>query len=247
VDSALAVTAVDDVGSLLTNTRFLVQVWRSRTASEWAAAVASDSARWSSRRIRNIFKASETVVSSDGTAVSGLAVSAALAGLRSGSAPHQPLTNVSITGFDSSFSQVFTNADLDVMAAAGTWLVVTDRQGNVYTRHQLTTDNSSLEVREDSITTNLDAISRVYRDQFQELIGKGNVSNEMLRLIESRIRSSSAYLMGLPWSSELGPMMQSFEITQLARDPYLKDRVLLRVKPELPYPLNNLDIYITVG
>jgi hypothetical protein len=227
-------------------TEIKVEVYRTRTDTLWAQAVAAESGGFSDRRVRNIWP--DTLPDAAGEEVQGYYLCAALAGLRAGSAPHAPLTNVEVSGFGiPTRSTRFTTTQLNTMAEGGTWIVTADLSGAVYTRHQLTTDNTDINRREDTITTNLDSQSRVYRENFADLIGRGNVSEDMLQLIRVRVHSISAYIMSLPYPVTIGPQLQGYEITQLYVDPALRDHVILRVAPELPYPLNNLDIYLTIA
>lgn len=218
-----------------------IEIWRTRTNSQFASAIAADSAAYANRRVRNIWP--DVIEDSTGAKVSGVYLCCALAGLRSGVAPHQPLTNVAISGFYApTRSAMFTNTQLNTIAEGGTWIVTEDMTGVVYTRHQLTTDMTDINRREDTLTTNLDSISRIFRDAFSPLIGKGNVSTDMLALLSIKIDATASYIMGLPYSSVIGPQLQNYTVEVLEVDPLLRDRVNIRIAPILPYPLNNLDL-----
>jgi hypothetical protein len=245
VDTETALTLVEPVDANYP-TEIKIEIWRTRTNSQFASAIASESAAILNRRVRNIWP--DVIEDANTQSVSGVYLCAALAGLRSGVAPHQPLTNVSISGFYSpARSTMFSNTQLNTIAAGGTWIVTEDLAGTVYTRHQLTTDMTDINRREDTITTNLDSISRIVRDNFTDVIGKGNVSPDMISLIRIRIHSTAAYIMGLPYPLVLGPQMQGYEILTLKVDPLLRDRIILKVQPLLPYPLNNLDITMYIS
>lgn len=245
VDTEIDLTLVEPVDTSYP-TDIKIEIWRTRTNAQFASAIAADSASYLNRRVRNIWP--DVIEDSSTETVSGVYLCAALAGLRSGVAPHAPLTNVSVTGFYSpTRSTMFTNTQLNTMAAGGTWIVTEDLAGTVFSRHQLTTDMTDINTREDTITTNLDSISRIIRDNFKDIVGKGNVSEDMISLIRIRIHSTAAYIMGLPYPLVLGPQMQGYEIQTLRVDPLLRDRIELKVKPDLPYPLNNLDITMYIS
>jgi hypothetical protein len=245
VDNELELTLVAPANANYP-TAVKIEIWRTRTNGQFASAIAADSASYLNRRVRNIWP--DVIEDSNAEQVSGVYLCCALAGLRSGVAPHQPLTNVSVTGFfNPTRSTMFTNTQLNTIAAGGTWIVTEDLAGTVYTRHQLTTDMSDINKREDTITTNLDSISRIFRDNFSDIIGKGNVSDDMVNLIRIRVHSTAAYIQALPYAVVLGPQMQGYSIVTLKVDPLLRDKINLQIQPILPYPLNNLDITMYIS
>jgi len=106
---------------------------------------------------------------------------------------------------------------------------------------------TSEETREDSITSNLDSISRIYREGFDDVIGRGNLTPDMLELLEGRVFTSFKYIHNLPYPRIIGPQMLAYELLELAIDPILKSKVRIRIRPELPMPLNDLDIFFYIG
>ena len=222
-----------------------IEVYSTLTLTQYATAIGQAAGTISNRRMYYVWP--DTV--SDGTAsVSGIYLCAALAGLRSGVAPHAPLTNVSVTGFATlTRSLMFNATQLNIMAGNGVWIVTKDLSGTVYTRHQVSTDNTDINMREQTITTNLDSISRIFRDGFSDIIGRGNVSADMIDIIRTRTHSTAEYIEGLPYSLTLGPQLQDYEITRLEVDAVLRDHIWLTIEPTLPYPLNNLSITMLIS
>jgi hypothetical protein len=222
-----------------------VEVYRTRTLTQYATAIGNDAGAIKNRRVYYIWPDEL----SDGTdVVSGIYLCAGLAGLRSGVAPHAPLTNVQISGFYNPTRTLMFNAtQLNTMAGNGVWIVTQDLAGTVYTRHQVSTDNTDINRREQTITTNLDSISRQYREGFSDLIGRGNVSDDMINIIRTRVHSISGSIQGLDYPLSLGPQLQGYTIKTLEIDPVLRDRIRLTVTPVLPYPLNNLDITMLIA
>ena len=252
-EAVIDVVVSEDELTLLTSadqaypTTIKIEVWRVETPAELATQIAAESNTLKERRVRNIWP--DVLEDEAGEMVQGYYLCCALAGLRSGVAPHAPLTNVSVSGFANPVSRsiMFTTTQLNTIAAGGTWIVTSDLVGNVFTRHQLTTDMTDLNHQEDSLTTNCDSVSRVYRDGFADLVGRGNVSDEMVNLIRHRIATESAYIMALPYPDILGPQIQGFEVTLLERDPVIRDRIQCRIVPVWPMPLNTLDVYIIIS
>ena len=223
-----------------------IEIWRVASLQDYASIIAAESSAFGNRRINNVWP--DTIPNELGEEVEGYYLCAALAAYRSSAAPHQPLTRAEISGFGSpSRTLQFSRSQLNIMAAGGTWIVTSNLTGAVFTRHQLTTDMTDENTREDSVTSNLDSISRVYRDSFEPLIGKSNVTPDMLELIEGRIFTAFKFLHNLPYPRTLGPQIIGYELVELSIDPVIKSKVRIRIKPELPLPLNYIDLYFLVG
>jgi len=224
-----------------------IEIWKDLTNSEYAADIAAYSSAFDNRRVRAIW--ADNPVNADGSPRELFYLCAALAGLRSGAAPHAPLSEVTVSSILLDPVLKFGRTDLNVMASGGTWLVVKDNVGRVYTRHQLTTtaNPDNLPEREDSITTNLDHISREFYDGTRDLIGQGNISPDMLSLISSRIKNISLTIESRYYSAILGPQLLGLEVVEIKQDEVLRDTVIVRLVPTLPVPLNQLDIYLTVS
>lgn len=222
------------------------EIWRESTKSEYADDISTIATHSNHRRGYAIW--SEPVFDGDnpdGMPIS--AVCAALAGLRSGAAPHQPLTNVSVAGFSMERSVNFRSSELNTMAGNGVWLVVQTLEGQVYNRHQVSTDNQDINHREQTITTNLDHISRDFKAAMSDFYGRGNVSPSMLRLIRYTAEQQITVIQSRPYSDTIGPQILSAEITKLQVNEVLRDAVDLVIEPVLPYPLNNLDVYFIIS
>ena len=217
-----------------------MEVWRTATASEYAVNISAVAQHYSDRRVNAVWSDDITF---NGMDVTKAILAAGLAGLRSGVAPHQPLTNVNVSGSWLITNTVnFGSSKLNVMAGNGVWLVVKDIAENVFTRHQLTTDMTELKTQEDTITSNLDHICRDYKTGVSDLYGRGNVSTQMIELIRSRVYSISDRIMARNYSDVIGPQLQDMTIISLAADPVAKDHVNLELEPTLPYPMNNLTV-----
>ncbi len=216
-----------------------------RSNSELAEAIRTESNQFGDRRIRNVWP---DKVSVNGELVEGYFLCAALAGLRSLVAPHAPLSMVEVSGFDATDrSNMFTYDQLNTIASGGTWIVMTSEEGAVFTRHQLTTNMIDINRREDSVNTNLDSISAEYRAEFDNIVGKSNVSDELLALLETKILVRYNVIISRDYSIYLGPQLQGYRILKLARDLVLRDKIKIKIKPEMPYPLNDMDMEFLLG
>jgi hypothetical protein len=217
-----------------------MEVWRTATATEYANNVAAVAQLHNDRRVCALW--CDWLAFGGETNVSKSILAAYVAGLRSAVAPHQPLSNYELSNLDIMITIPLGGSQLNTMAGNGVWVVYEDESGTVLSRHQLTTDPQSLPYREQSITTNADAIVRDFRDNVQDLYGKGNVSEEMLELIRSRLYSVKSQIVSRNFPPQIGPQLQDMTIERLYIDPVNKDRINCEVDLDLPEPLNQLYI-----
>jgi len=218
-----------------------VEIWHNRNKNEVATAVATAGGAHSNRRVRAVWP---DVV--DGNP--GYFLCAALAGYVSGVSPHQGLTNAGITGFsDLSRSVDFFNAShLDTLADSGVWIVTQDRDGNILTRHALTTDNTDLNTSEEMVVRNVDSMSYLFLRRLDQFIGKANVTPSALNLMRVQTVSAIEFLKSNGFVERLGSQLIDGDIVELAVHPLLKDRVIITLTLTIPYPANNIEVHLTV-
>lgn len=222
------------------------QVWHPNTRDEQAQEVASFAGTFASRRVRVVFP---DQIGNGGVMMDGMFGACALSGLRSGVNFHQGLTNVEINGFDdlSRTTEDFSGRQLDIMAGNGVWIITQDTEtGIVYSRHQLTTDMSTLNFREDSLVSNIDAISYYFLRFFRNAryIGRRNITPGLLAQLESDFRGQIEYLKVATDVPGLGPQLIDGTLESIEIHPVLADRVVAVVTVELPAPFNVLEIHI---
>lgn len=222
------------------------EVWRNLDKDEIAQEFAMISGSFGQKRVRHVWP---DWITSAGTTMEGFYLCCSLAGLRSGVAPHQGMTNLEIAGYDSveRSTDFFGGAQLNTMAAAGTWIVTQDTDtGQVYTRQQLTTaDYDNLNEREDTLVTNLDSISYYVLDAFASYIGKSNISDSFMAQLETDLGARLTELKA-ETTVNLGPQILGWTITEFRQHSLLKDRVVARVNLDLPYPFNNFEVHLVI-
>ncbi|KKM97614.1 hypothetical protein LCGC14_1166280 [marine sediment metagenome] len=228
------------------NTPSKVEIWRNLNRTQIATEQALKPGLWSTRRAYLVWP---DEIGNAGMTVAGYFLCCSLAGLRSASLPHRPLTNVEIIGWDdlSRTTEFFNEPQLNILAASGYWIVTQDpNDGQVFTRHQLSTNNLDLNRREQSVTTNVDSISYTFLRRLAIYIGRGNVTPVMIGIVEGEILSILDYYSNFVVQDILGPQVISYGIRQLEQHPLLKDRILAVVDLEIPYPLNNIELHLVV-
>jgi hypothetical protein len=222
-----------------------IEIWHSLTRNEIADDVAEQAGSFGNRRICAVWP---DQVGSGGVLQPGYFLAAALAGLVSGVAPQQALTNVEVAGFDdySRSYKLFNETQLNRMAEAGVWIVTEDRDGTPHTRHALTTNNLDLNSREEMIRRNVDSISYLFLARMRPFIGRTNVSEGMLLTLNAETRSAIDFLTNFSVVPQLGGQLTSAEILVLRVHPLLKDRIELALDLVVPAPLNNIEIRLVV-
>lgn len=231
-----------------TNVR-AIQIFRSYTNDEQVAALGA--ATGNSRRVNAVFPWQAKTA---GVTKQGYFVAAALAGLRAGSLPHAPLTNVELLGFDDfTLSLVtFTPTQLNTLASYGYWIVTQDVAGGTpYVRHQLTTlgyndVGADPKFSEDSITTNVDSISYGLQRALKPFIGRYNVNPATVALINDAVTRQLKAQMSESSNTSAGPQLLGYTIDSIGKSSVFKDRIEAVVSVDLPYPLNGVTITLVV-
>ena len=224
------------------------EFWRTLTNSEYADALAAYPAQYNNRRIRCVWADNPT--DENGNSIDIFYYACGLAGLRSGVAPHQPLSTSSLVGVEMDPVYLFGKSDTKTIAGGGNWLVTKDPStAAITTFHQLTTytDPDELAYREDTITTNGDYIARDLYNNLDDLYGQGNVSEAMEQIIRTRIHVRSSYIIDLPYSDKIGPQITDYEIISVGVHPTLKDTMIVNMDYTLPSPLNVLTVNMNIG
>jgi len=225
-----------------------MEIWRQLSKTELAAQLAALPGQYTNRRAYLVWP---DVVGNAGVTFPGYFLCCALAGLRSGVLPHQGLTNVEILGFDdmSRTTDLFSATQLNLMASSGYWIVTEDpNDGTIYTRHQLSCgDQSDVNQREQSITTNVDHISYTILYRMKSYIGKGNVTQVMVDIVEGELLSILEVFKNTVVTPRLGPQLNEYKILSLGQDITFKDRITTYISIVPPAPFNNLEVHLQIS
>ncbi len=142
----------------------------------------------------------------------------------------------------------FNRVQLNAIAAGGTCIITQDTAGGtLYVRHQLTTDRTDVNTEEFSVTRNLDSISKFMRSFLRPFVGRYNIHEDFLGMIDTLTRQRFDYLEKTTATLKAGPQILSYgPEVRIQQDPLIRTRVTLRVPVTLPYPANYLDMTIVV-
>lgn len=228
------------------NTASKIEVWRTLTTDDQVSELTDDNT-YASRRVYNVLAGGATMDGFEG--VADYFVAAAYAGLRSAVLPHQGLTNVQLAGVDDvPFTfQTLSGSQLDTLMNAGFWLVVKDpANGDIYCRKQISTDLTDINTTEQSVTTNLDSQSYVYKTTLAPYIGRTNNVLSVQQLIRADIEAAFQVFFNAATPTLGSQILEGTEISEIRPHATLPDRLVVRIATVIPYPLNNLDLYLVV-
>jgi len=228
------------------NTPQKIEIWRSLNNTQRAIEIPLQHG-FSTRRVRAVWPDS---VGGSGYTFAGYHLCAALSAQSGGILPHQPMTRVSLAGFDDmSRTTAFSYTQLNSMAGNGVWLVTANpRSGAVYTRHAVTTGSTDDDnEREESITRNLDSISYFLDEVYNPYVGISNVSDSLITKIRSELKAAFKVLTGRNYVRHLGAQLIEGTIDDIRRHSTLANRIVIDTTLSLPHALNNIESHLVVG
>lgn len=156
--------------------------------------------------------------------------------------PEQGLTNHSVTGFTGlkHSNGYFSRAQLDRIAGGGTFIAVQDSaSAPVRCRHQLSTDVSTVQKREMSITKVVDYIARYMRLALTKHVGKFNIT-------QSYLDALTAIIHGLLRSLIESGRVRDAKLVELAVDDIQPDKINVKVAVSVLYPANYIVVTLQV-
>jgi hypothetical protein len=223
-----------------------IEVWRNLSAGEEAVAVGNIAGAYNDRRVRATWP---DVIEGDGLVQEGYFLNCALAGLASGVLPQQGLTHVEIAGFTSvqRTNDKFNKPQRDLMAVRGVWIVEQQLDGEIFTRHAVTTgDYENINDREEMLTRNVDSISYRFKDYFAPFIGVSNVTPSMQEIILGGMKKLIRLLQVERVTPQLGGQLIDATVARFFVSEIFKDRYVAYINLQVPYALNNLEIHLVV-
>jgi hypothetical protein len=222
----------------------LYEIWHPMSTTERATNWGASVGALANRRVTVAFPANP---GRGGVKVPSYFLACSLAALRCASAPQQGLTNANVLDWDDMSEAAVEFADqLDTLANYGAYIVTQSPTGTVYIRKQLTTDLSDVRKSEDSATVNFDSISYFFLDILAPYIGKANVVESAISLMEATINNGIQTLGTSDGNAMIGPQLANGQLQYIRPHAVLLDRVVARITGALPIPLNNGELDIVV-
>jgi len=174
--------------------------------------------------------------------VPGYYLSAAICGQVAQQHPAQGFTNLPIVGFTRPMRSnlKYTETQMDTGAGSGIYWVIQDTAGGVIKcRHQLSTDTSSVETRELSITKSLDFTAKFLRSALKSLIGVNNITDKFLDSLSIVCQGTLEFLVT---TSVLADVV----LNNIVQDVDQPDVILVDVTVKCLYPANRLRVTLVV-
>ncbi len=185
----------------------------------------------------------DTIVS---TAIGGIAQSypsyyyaAAVAGACASVAPQEPFTRLPLVGFSDVTGPDLERAHLDTISAGNAVIEVDVPGERPAFRLQATTDVSSIESREWSITRAVDFFAKTLRGQLKRRIGRFNIT-------QAYIDDISVLLDGACTSAVTNGIFRSAVVTKLEQDKTQPDTLLIDIQLEVLFPANYIQLTLVV-
>lgn len=170
--------------------------------------------------------------------LSGGYITAALAALKSSLRPEKAYTGEQITNFEELVGVNMTKGEKNLLAAKGVMILNQDRPGfPIEVRHGLSTDMSSIQMREISVTELADFVAKAVRPALRNYIGQ-NITNRLITMVEGSVNS---VLESLIRAGNILPGSSVTEIFQVETSP---DTIAVKVRVNVPYPCNYIDVVV---
>ena len=252
------IAAVLDNSTLLLNTTTnpllvsgadRIEIYRDLTSSALATKYVQVAGGFSSERVYAVVPdRGINGLRVDGVPVRNWYVACAFAGLRSGSVPQQPLSNVELVGFDglTTVDQLFDEPDLDILRDGGIWVVRKAEDGRIYSERQLSTSTLDIYRKEQSVTTNVDSIAFALADGLRNLVGRVNITEGTRGLVEATIRQILGQFTATNGAVTTGPQLLSYTVVSVTVPATAKDTLVVKVQIEVPLPMNIIDITLVI-
>lgn len=174
-------------------------------------------------------------------------VAAAIAGRRSASYPHAPLSNIKMKSVITEDKRGFTRAQLDLLGANGFWRIGLNTEGQTISRRQLTSAAAS-DVNKDqqSIICNIDSICMTLKNTGKDIVGNTNISPALLEILQTTMR---AKLSGFQVYVDqyIGPQLLSSNLISIKQDQVFKDRIYAQMEGQPPKPFNRFHMTFYVN
>ena len=163
----------------------------------------------------------------------------AIAGACSSVAPQEPFTRRKLLGFVDVIGPALESTQYDIISA-GNSVIEVESSGEVPAlRIQATTDVSSIESREWSVTRAVDYFAKTIRNALRRRIGSFNITQAYIDDLSTLLDSACTS------ASDAG-LFKSASVTKLEQDKSQPDSLLCEIKVEVLYPANYIKIKIVI-
>jgi hypothetical protein len=164
----------------------------------------------------------------------------AITGAKSALPRQRSMTKMPFTGFSELKGVQMVRSEKNALASDGVMILEQTAVNNPITvRHQLTTDMSTTQMRENSILEIQDYCARQYRASCDPYIGKYNISPELINMIRGTLDSTSSDLIK-------NGVIQKARVDNVQQDANNPDTVIVSLSVLPPYPCNYIEITLVL-
>lgn len=170
--------------------------------------------------------------------VPGFYYSAQTAGQIISKEPQAPLTNVPGTGLDRTFGSqdLFSETLLNTIASGGVYIMTQNTVGGpIFSRHQKSTDVTSVAKAEMSVTIAIDYTAKFIRNALLPYIGRNNITPEFIALV-------NAVLQGVALTLKRNGVLKDLKINSVVQDTVSPDTLNIELEALPFYPANYIKI-----
>jgi len=208
-----------------------------------ASTVAAKAAAYRYRRMFYVFPDKVTAsVNGVQSLLEAYHACAGIAGMCASFPPQQGFTNMPMVGYNGvqGSQDTFSQRQQNVIAAGGVYILVQDVAGApVISRMQCSTDTTSVEKRELSITKIVDFTAKFLRAGLRNFIGTFNITQPFLDTVSTVIHGMLKFLEenGVLISGDLNNIIQSTD---------QPDTVLVDITLDVPFPCNYIRLTLVI-
>lgn len=183
-----------------------------------------------------------------GDVIPNYIVAAAPAGMRSGQAPHRPISNLGYESFTTSDLHGLTRSELERIAAQGIWIIAQNFSGTPINMRQLTTaDSQNLNLIEESMVANVDTIALSLCRLGENMVGCSNISPALITALTDGLTTiMTSKTRNTTGSDLIGPQLLSWSLDSIYQDTVLRDHVYATITCEPPRPFNRFVMTLRV-
>ena len=164
---------------------------------------------------------------------------AALAGMVANVEPQEPLTRVPMVGFNGVTGPSLDRGHLNTISAGNAVIEPESVGADPSLRMQGTTDPSTIESREWSVTRAVDAFSKTMRAQLKSRIGRFNITqaymDDLTMIVDSVCTSAVS-----------AGQFRGAQVVKLEQDVTQPDSILVEIQLEVLYPANYINVTLVV-
>ena len=217
---------------------------RNLTKTQQAESVAATSVALGNKRAIRTFP---NLAEIDGEEVSGIFLTAVVAGLISGLPSQAGITNKGVAVVEKVKNtnwDYFNEDQLDIIATGGTLIMIQETPTSLpFVRHQLTTDPSLLETGEISVVKNADFIALYFKGIVKPYLGEWNVTEDLIIALRTGI-SQGIEFQKKNKTAKIGAPLIDATIESLAISDISPDRVEIFLETTQPKPLNTIGLHL---